>query len=87
MAARPDLAHCVERELAVIDHERSQELRHHGEKIGVEHHLLEGGLQASLHPARAMHEEIGAAHDRAPEREDALIGGLGVERVGGAGIR
>ena len=56
------------------------------EQVGVERHLLERGLQAAFHPAGAVHQQIDAAHDRAPQREHALIGRLGVERVGGVGV-
>ena len=66
-------------QLRIVHTQRPQELGNHGQKIGVERHFLERGLQASLHPARAMHEKVNAAHNRAPEREHAFIGGLGVQ--------
>ncbi len=87
MPAGADFAHRLKRQLRFVHAQRPQELGDHRQKIGVERHLLERGLQAPLHPARAMHEKVDAAHDRAPEREHALVGRLGVERIGRIGVR
>ena len=40
----------------------------------------------SIQPAPCI-RKFDAAHDRAPEREHALVGRLGVERIGGVGVR
>ena len=58
---------------------------HHGQQIGVEDQLGGRRVQAALHPARAVHE-LHAAHHRTPQREDALVGGLGVDGVRGAHV-
>ena len=39
----------------------------------------------SIQPAPCMHH-VGVAHDRAPDRHLRLVGGLGIHRVGGAGV-
>ena len=39
-------------------------------------------MQAALHPTRAVHQEVDAAHHRSPEREDAFVRSLRVEGVG-----
>ena len=52
----------------------------------VEGEFLVGADQPALHPAGRVQDEIAAAHDRAPQREHALIGGLRVDRVGGVGV-
>ena len=85
--AGTDFAHCFEREILVLHSQRPQELGDHREQFGVERHLLERSLQASLHPAGAVHEKIDAAHDRSPEREYAFVGRLRIERIGGVGVR
>ncbi|KAB2860643.1 MAG: hypothetical protein F9K43_22520, partial [Bauldia sp.] len=84
--AGADVAHGLEREGAFVDHQGIEELRHHLQQIDVENRLFEGGNQPALHPAGRVQDEIAAAHDRAPQREDALIGRLCVDRVGGAGV-
>ena len=53
------------------------------EQVGVEHELGGRGVQPALHPSGAVHQEVDAAHHGAPQREHALVGGLGVEGVGG----
>src|SRR5208337_3185792 len=73
VAARADLADRLQRQFLLLDRQRAKELGDHCEKVGVERHLLERGLQTALHPAGTVHEEIDAAHDRAPQREYALI--------------
>src|SRR3954454_15479 len=44
-------------------------------------------MEAALHPACAVHQQVDAALDRAPQREDRLIGRLRIERVRGADVR
>ena len=82
--ARPDVLHRRERERLVVDDDRVEEGLDHPEQLGVEDHLLVAGVEPALHPAGAVHQQVDAAHDRAPQREDRLVGGLGVDRVGGA---
>ena len=82
MPARPDLPHRVESERVLVDDDRIEERLDHPEQLGIEDHLLEPRVEPALHPAGAMHQQVDAAHDRAPQREDRLVGRLGVDRVG-----
>ena len=83
VAARADLADRVERQRGVVDDDRVEQGGDHRQQVGVEHELGQRGVQTALHPAGAVHQDVDAAHHRAPQREHALVGGLGVEGVGG----
>ena len=43
-------------------------------------------MQATLHPSGAVEDQVGAAHDRPPQGEHALVSGLRVDGVGGTDI-
>ena len=87
VAAGADLAHRIEAERVLVDDDRVEERGHHLQQLGVDDHLLEAGVEATLHPAGAVHQEVDAAHDRAPQREHRFVGSLGVDGVGGADVR
>src|SRR3546814_2154594 len=66
----------VEPQRVLVHHDRLQELAHHLQHLGVEDELLEGGDEPALHPAGAVHDHVGMAHHRAPQRHLRFIGGL-----------
>jgi hypothetical protein len=81
-----DFLHGLEAERLVIDHDRVQEGLDHAQQLGVQDHLLVARMEAALHPACTVHEQVDPAHDRAPQAEHALVGRLGIERVRGAHV-
>ena len=87
MPAGTDLGDRVERQRLVVDHERVEHRRCHVQQVGVDHHLLEAGLQAALHPPGSVHHHVDTTADRPGDREHRLVGGLGIDGVGGAGVR
>ena len=61
MAARADLLDRRERQGLLVDDDRVQERLDHPEQLGVEDHLLVAGVEAALHPAGAVHQQVDAA--------------------------
>jgi len=87
VAGRTDLGDGLDGERGVVDHERLEHLGDAVEEVGVDDHLLVGGEEAALEPAGAVQQEVDAAHDGAPDGDDALVGGLGIDAVGGVDVR
>ena len=48
----------------------------------VDHELLEGGDEATLHPPGGVHDQVGVAHHRSPGRHLGFVGSLRVDSVG-----
>src|SRR5687768_9270082 len=86
MAAGADIADRLERQRLVGYIERLEELGNHLQEVDVEDEFFERRGQAALRPAGRMHDEIAAAFDNAPKREDRLVSRLRVDRVGGVGV-
>ena len=61
VAARADLLHRREGERLLVDDDRLEERRDHPEQLGVEDHLLVAGVEAALHPAGAVHQQVDPA--------------------------
>ena len=87
VTAGTDLGDRVDGERVLVDDDRVEDRGDHRQQVGVEDELDERGVEPTLHPPRAVHQEVDATHDRAPQREHALVRGLGVDRVGGAHVR
>ena len=82
MAARAGLGDGIQGQRCGRDLERAQVLRHHLQQLGVDDQLLERCGQPAFEPACRMHDQVGAAADRGPQRQRALVRGLRVHGVG-----
>src|SRR6186997_1849975 len=61
VAAGTDLLHRREGQRLIIDDDRLEEGRDHPEQLGIKDHLLVARVEAALHPAGAMHQQVDPA--------------------------
>ena len=79
--AGTDFLHRLEAERLGVDDDRLQEGLDHAQQFGVEDHLLVARVEAALHPAGAMHEQVHSTHQRTPQGEDGFVCGLSIKGV------
>jgi len=87
VAAGRDLADRIQAQRRLVDLDGAQELGHHLEHLDVEDEFFEGRAEPAFQPTGPVQDDVGVAHDRAPERHLGLVGRLGVDQVGRVGVR
>ena len=70
----------------VIDADPLKVDSHHLQHLRIDDEFLETADETALEPAGAVEQEVGVAHDGAPQGHHALVGGLGVWGVRGIGV-
>jgi hypothetical protein len=87
VAARAHVGDRVDPEGVGVDPHRSEHLGQRLQHLDVDHELLERGDESPLHPAGGVHDDVGSTEHGRPQRRLRLVRRLGVDRVGGVGVR